>query len=51
MLGFLFGLFVGGFFGVAIMCIMAVAGQCDKTEKNKTQENPKHEDENNSQSL
>ena len=30
MLGFFIGLFVGGIIGVAIMCIMAVAGDSDK---------------------
>lgn len=29
MIGFIIGLFVGGFFGVATMCIMSVAGHDD----------------------
>ncbi len=30
MLGFFIGLFVGGFIGVAVMCLMAVASDSDK---------------------
>ena len=29
MIGFIVGLFVGGFFGVVTMCILSVAGQSD----------------------
>jgi len=29
MVGFIIGLFVGGFIGVALMCIMFVAGHSD----------------------
>lgn len=30
MLGFFIGLLVGGFIGVTVMCLMAVAGDSDK---------------------
>ena len=29
MIGFIAGLFVGGFFGVVIMCILSIAGDSD----------------------
>lgn len=32
MVGFIIGLFVGGFIGVALMCIMFVARQSDNDE-------------------
>ena len=33
MLAFIGGLFVGGFFGVVIMCILSVAGQTETYSK------------------
>ena len=31
MIGFIIGLMVGGFFGIAVMCIMQISGHdCDK---------------------
>lgn len=42
MLGFFIGLFVGAIFGVAIMCIMNVAGQStrDSEQTDEDTENP-----------
>lgn len=33
MIGFIIGLLVGGFFGVVIMCILSVAGECEIISK------------------
>ena len=42
MVGFIIGLFVGGFFGVVIMCILSVAGRDDDMYD---EEKPTHNDE------
>ncbi len=35
MLGFIIGLFVGGFVGVIVMCLMVIAGDSDKHNHHK----------------
>ncbi len=34
MIAFIGGIFVGGFIGIMIMCILSVSGQTDRYEKN-----------------
>jgi hypothetical protein len=48
MLGFIIGLLVGAFLGVALMCILSVAGQ---SEINCKEDEPNGTNENNSKSL
>ena len=43
MLGFIIGLFVGAFLGVALMCVMSVAGESEKPSK-ENENNGKNED-------
>lgn len=39
MIGFIIGFFAGGIFGVALMCIMSVAGHSDKMIEKNTEQN------------
>lgn len=45
MIGFIAGLFVGGFFGVVTMCILSVAGDSDYESDNAHIET-KHQNDN-----
>ena len=44
MIGFIVGVFVGGFFGVVIMCILSVAGheEIEYTEDDTLDQNEDH---------
>ncbi len=39
MIGFIAGFFTGGFFGVALMCILSVAGRSDEHTDINDEEN------------
>ena len=47
MIGFIIGLFIGGFFGVVTMCILSVAGRDgDMREENQTHSDEQKKDNN-----
>ena len=41
MIGFIAGFFAGGFFGVVLMCILAVAGRSDDIQENISDDSEK----------
>lgn len=48
MVGFIIGLFVGGFFGVVTMCILSVAGHDDDMREENQTHNDEQKKDNNS---
>lgn len=48
MVGFIIGLFVGGFFGVVTMCILSVAGRDDDMREENQTHNDEQKKDNNS---
>lgn len=48
MIGFIIGLFVGGFFGVVTMCILSVAGRDDDMREENQTHNDEQKKDNNS---
>lgn len=46
MIGFIAGFFTGGFFGVALMCILSVAGRSDDIQENISNDSDKNKTDN-----
>ena len=46
MIGFIAGFFAGGFFGVALMCILSVAGRSDDDHEHDSNDSDKNKTDN-----
>ena len=46
MIGFIAGFFTGGFFGVALMCILSVAGRSDDDHEHDSNDSDKNKTDN-----